>query len=79
MKYSTKTIFEICDSEETFFFLLKFVINGNAPKKHKKKKTMKHIFFPERMKCSTKIIFFNIIQYFLIFIKEFIILYNWML
>ena len=45
MKYSTKTIFEICDSEETFFFLLKFVINGNAPIKHKKKKLWNTFFF----------------------------------
>ena len=45
MKYSTKTIFEICDSEETFFFLLKIVINGNAPIKHKKKKNYETHFF----------------------------------
>ena len=32
MKYSTKTIFEVCDSEETFFFL-KFVIDGKCTHK----------------------------------------------
>ena len=40
---------------------------------------MKHVFFLEKMKYSTKIMFSKIIQYFSIFIKEFIILYNWML
>ena len=40
---------------------------------------MKHVFFLQKMKYSTKIMFSKIIQYFSIFIKEFIILYNWML